>query len=47
VPPFPKPRFAYDYDLSRELGALRAYRKSKPGYHMSDRRPLWIEFETE
>jgi endonuclease/exonuclease/phosphatase family metal-dependent hydrolase len=31
VPPFPKPRFAYDYDLSRELTALRAYRKSKPG----------------
>jgi endonuclease/exonuclease/phosphatase family metal-dependent hydrolase len=31
VPPFPKPRFAYDYDLERELAALRAYRKQKAG----------------
>jgi len=31
VPPFPKPRFAYDYDLSHELDALRAYRREKPG----------------
>jgi endonuclease/exonuclease/phosphatase family metal-dependent hydrolase len=31
VPPFPKPRFAYDYDLAREIAALRAYRKQKPG----------------
>jgi hypothetical protein len=31
VPPFPKPRFAYEYDLDRELVALRAYRRTKPG----------------
>ncbi|HKG44797.1 MAG TPA: endonuclease/exonuclease/phosphatase family protein [Gaiellaceae bacterium] len=31
VPPFPKPRFSYDYDLAHELAALRAYRKQKPG----------------
>ncbi len=31
MPPFPKPRFAYDYDLSHELDALRAYRREKPG----------------
>jgi endonuclease/exonuclease/phosphatase family metal-dependent hydrolase len=30
MPPFPKPRFAYDYDLGRELAALRAYPKEKP-----------------
>ena len=30
MPPFPKPRFAYDYDLGRELAALRAYPKQKP-----------------
>lgn len=31
MPPFPRPRFAYDYDLAREIAALRAYRKQKPG----------------
>jgi endonuclease/exonuclease/phosphatase family metal-dependent hydrolase len=31
VPPFPKPRFAYDYDLGEQVAALRAYRKHKPG----------------
>jgi endonuclease/exonuclease/phosphatase family metal-dependent hydrolase len=31
VPPFPRPRFQYDYDLDRELAALRAYRRTKPG----------------
>jgi endonuclease/exonuclease/phosphatase family metal-dependent hydrolase len=30
MPPFPKPRFAYDYDLGRELAALGAYTKQKP-----------------
>jgi endonuclease/exonuclease/phosphatase family metal-dependent hydrolase len=29
VPPFPKPRFAYDYDLDRELAALRDYPRVK------------------
>jgi endonuclease/exonuclease/phosphatase family metal-dependent hydrolase len=31
VPPFPKPRFDYSYDLARELAALKAYRRDKPG----------------
>jgi endonuclease/exonuclease/phosphatase family metal-dependent hydrolase len=31
VPPFPKPRFDYNYDLRRELTALRSYRDHKPG----------------
>ena len=31
MPPFPKPRFAYEYDFDRELTALRAYRRKKPG----------------
>src|SRR6266576_584268 len=30
MPPFPKPRFAYDYDFERELAAVRAYPKQKP-----------------
>ena len=31
MPPFPKPRFDYQYDLARELAAVRAYRRQKPG----------------
>ena len=31
VPPFPKPRFDYSYDLAHEVAALRDYRKNKPG----------------
>jgi endonuclease/exonuclease/phosphatase family metal-dependent hydrolase len=31
MPPFPKPRFQYEYDLDNELAALRAYRQQKPG----------------
>jgi endonuclease/exonuclease/phosphatase family metal-dependent hydrolase len=31
VPPFPQPRFDYVYDLERELGALRTYRRQKEG----------------
>jgi endonuclease/exonuclease/phosphatase family metal-dependent hydrolase len=31
VPPFPKPRFAYDYDLAGQIAALRDHRKTKPG----------------
>jgi endonuclease/exonuclease/phosphatase family metal-dependent hydrolase len=31
VPPFPKPRFAYEYDPDREIAALRAHRRDKPG----------------
>jgi endonuclease/exonuclease/phosphatase family metal-dependent hydrolase len=29
MPPFPRPRFAYDYDLDRELAALRNYPRVK------------------
>jgi endonuclease/exonuclease/phosphatase family metal-dependent hydrolase len=31
MPPFPKPRFDYAYDLAHERAALRAYRRDKPG----------------
>src|SRR3954463_8436332 len=31
MPPFPKPRFDYQYDLDREIAAVRAYRRQKPG----------------
>jgi endonuclease/exonuclease/phosphatase family metal-dependent hydrolase len=31
MPPFPRPRFDYTYDLEHELDALRAYRRDKPG----------------
>ena len=31
MPPFPKPRFDYAYELARERAALRAYRREKPG----------------
>ena len=31
MPPFPKPRFAYDYDLATEVAALREYQRQKPG----------------
>src|SRR6186997_1973364 len=31
MPPFPRPRFDYAYDLARERAALRAYRRDKPG----------------
>ena len=31
MPPFPKPRFDYAYDLAHEVAALRDYRKHKPG----------------
>ncbi len=30
MPPFPKPRFEYDYEVEHELAAL------------SDHRPLWM-----
>jgi endonuclease/exonuclease/phosphatase family metal-dependent hydrolase len=31
LPPFPKPRFAYAYDLGVQLKALRRYRNTEPG----------------
>jgi endonuclease/exonuclease/phosphatase family metal-dependent hydrolase len=31
MPPFPRPRFDFTYDLARERAALRAYRRDKPG----------------
>ena len=31
MPPFPKPRFDYVYDLAHERAALRVYRRDKPG----------------
>jgi endonuclease/exonuclease/phosphatase family metal-dependent hydrolase len=31
VPPFPKPRFAYAYELAPQIKALRRYRDTEPG----------------
>ncbi|HEX8854128.1 MAG TPA: endonuclease/exonuclease/phosphatase family protein [Thermoleophilaceae bacterium] len=31
MPPFPKPKFAYDYDLGQEVKALRKWRDKEPG----------------
>ena len=31
MPPFPKPKFPYDYDLRAQLKALRHYRDTEPG----------------
>src|SRR5215510_1975747 len=31
MPPFPRPRFDFTYDLARECAALKAYRRDKPG----------------
>ena len=31
MPPFPKPRFDFTYDLARERAALMTYRRDKPG----------------
>jgi hypothetical protein len=31
VPPFPKPRFEYDYDTAHEVAALRHYIATEPG----------------
>ena len=37
MPPFRKPRFAYDYELDAQLDALRTYRKTKPGRQIPKR----------
>jgi endonuclease/exonuclease/phosphatase family metal-dependent hydrolase len=31
MPPFPKPAFSYEYQLSSQINALRQYRETKPG----------------
>lgn len=31
MPPFPKPNFSYEYQLSSQINALRQYRDTKPG----------------
>ena len=31
MPPFPKPKFDYDYDLAVEVAALRQYEQTEPG----------------
>jgi len=37
MPPFPKPRFAYDYGARREIVALRRYRDTEPGRQIPPR----------
>ena len=36
MPPFPPPKFAYDYDVQAELAALRSYRDTAPGRILPD-----------
>lgn len=31
MPPFPKPNYSYEYDVSEQIDALRAYRDTQPG----------------
>jgi hypothetical protein len=31
VPPFPKPAFAYEYEVDAQIAALRGYEQTKPG----------------
>jgi endonuclease/exonuclease/phosphatase family metal-dependent hydrolase len=38
MPPFPKPRFDYAYDVKHELDALRSYRDTKPGRQIPAKR---------
>lgn len=38
MPPFPKPRFAYEIDVARELVAVRDYERDKPGRDVPDKR---------
>jgi endonuclease/exonuclease/phosphatase family metal-dependent hydrolase len=39
MPPFPKPKFAYDYDLAAEVAAVRQYEQSEPGRAVPPRQP--------
>jgi endonuclease/exonuclease/phosphatase family metal-dependent hydrolase len=37
MPPFPPPKFAYDYDVQAELAALRSYRDTAPGRQIPEK----------
>lgn len=37
MPPFDKPDFTYDYQVSSQINALRAYRQNKPGRAISSK----------
>ena len=37
MPPFPKPKFSYDYHVSAQIDALREYRETKPGRAIPDK----------
>ena len=37
MPPFPKPRFRYTFDLEAELAALRDYERNEPGRGIPDK----------
>jgi hypothetical protein len=39
MPPFPKPRFAYDYDATQEIAALRQYVATEPGRAVPHKAP--------
>ena len=37
MPAFPKPKFAFDYDLAAEIEALRDYPKARPDRKIPDK----------
>jgi endonuclease/exonuclease/phosphatase family metal-dependent hydrolase len=39
VPPFPQPKFSWDYSLAEELAALRHYRANEPGRAIPSKHP--------
>lgn len=39
MPPFPKPTFAYPYDVAAQVRALRRYRREEPGRAVPAKRP--------
>jgi endonuclease/exonuclease/phosphatase family metal-dependent hydrolase len=46
VPPFPKPGFAYDYDLAAQTKALRRWRDSEPGRQIPKKQKGKLLFAT-
>jgi endonuclease/exonuclease/phosphatase family metal-dependent hydrolase len=39
MPPFPRPKFSYEYDLATEIKALRRYRDTEPGRRIPAKAP--------
>ena len=46
MPPFPKPGFAYEYDLAAQTKALRRWRDSEPGRQIPKKQAGRLLFAT-